>query len=48
MMRQTYEDAELHQFVTELAAETDEMRRLSAKVLPPWCRKSPQVSEVLP
>ncbi|WP_326777897.1 hypothetical protein [Streptomyces sp. NBC_01445] len=48
MMRQTYADAELHQFVTELAAETGEMRRLSAKDLPPWCRKSPQVSKVLP
>ncbi|MFD3477437.1 hypothetical protein [Streptomyces sp. NPDC058695] len=47
-MRQTYKDAELPQFITELAADTGEMRRFSAKILPPWCRKSPQVSEVLP
>ncbi|MER7197604.1 MULTISPECIES: hypothetical protein [unclassified Streptomyces] len=48
MMRQAYEDAELHQSITELAAETGEMRRFSAKILPPRCRKSPPVSEVLP
>lgn len=48
VVRQTYEDAELNQSITELAAETGEMRRFSAKILPPWCRKPPKVSEVLP
>ncbi|WP_329579398.1 hypothetical protein [Streptomyces sp. NBC_01361] len=48
MIRQAYEDAELNQSITELAGETVEMRRFSAKILPPWCRKSPKVSEVLP
>ncbi|MGW2935991.1 IS256 family transposase [Streptomyces sp. NPDC001156] len=28
--------------------ETGERRRFSSKILPPWCRKSPKVSEVLP
>jgi putative transposase len=27
---------------------TGERRRFSSKILPPWCRKSPKVSEVLP
>ncbi|WP_406111778.1 hypothetical protein OG698_44315 [Streptomyces sp. NBC_01003] len=47
-MRQAYEDAELHESIAELAAGTGERRRFSAKILPPWCRKSPKVSEVLP
>jgi putative transposase len=29
-------------------AATGERRRFSTKILPPWCRKSPKVSEVLP
>jgi len=29
-------------------AATGERMRLSSKTLPPWCRKSPNVSEVLP
>lgn len=27
---------------------TGERQRFSSKILPPWCRKSPKVSEVLP
>lgn len=27
---------------------TGERKRFSSKILPPWCRKSPKVSEVLP
>ncbi|WP_199924774.1 transposase, partial [Streptomyces sp. WM6386] len=27
---------------------TGERRRFSSKILPPWCRKSPKISEVLP
>ncbi|MFE5030111.1 hypothetical protein ACFRAO_44245 [Streptomyces sp. NPDC056656] len=48
MMRLAYEEAELHQSIAELAAGTGERRRFSAKILPPWYRKSPKVSEVLP
>ena len=29
-------------------AATGERMRFSSKILPPWCRKSPKVSEVLP
>ncbi|MFI5679988.1 IS256 family transposase [Streptomyces cellulosae] len=29
-------------------AATGERKRFSSKILPPWCRKSPKVSEVLP
>ncbi|MET7313070.1 IS256 family transposase [Streptomyces sp. NPDC005134] len=29
-------------------AETGERMRFSSKILPPWCRKSPKISEVLP
>lgn len=29
-------------------AESGERKRFSSKILPPWCRKSPKVSEVLP
>ncbi|MEU9394812.1 IS256 family transposase [Streptomyces sp. NPDC048324] len=29
-------------------AETGERQRFSSKILPPWCRKSPKISEVLP
>jgi hypothetical protein len=29
-------------------AETGERKRFSSAILPPWCRKSPKVSEVLP
>lgn len=29
-------------------AETGERKRFSSKILPPWCRKSPKISEVLP
>lgn len=28
--------------------ESGERKRFSSKILPPWCRKSPKVSEVLP
>lgn len=28
--------------------ETGEHKRFSSEILPPWCRKSPKVSEVLP
>lgn len=28
--------------------ETGERHRFSSKILPPWCRKSPKISEVLP
>lgn len=28
--------------------ETGERKRFSSKILPPWCRKSPKISEVLP
>jgi putative transposase len=28
--------------------ETGERQRFSSKILPPWCRKSPKISEVLP
>ncbi|MFE7662458.1 IS256 family transposase [Streptomyces celluloflavus] len=28
--------------------ETAERKRFSSKILPPWCRKSPKISEVLP
>ncbi|WP_030691116.1 IS256 family transposase [Streptomyces globisporus] len=28
--------------------ETRERKRFSSKILPPWCRKSPKISEVLP
>lgn len=82
-------DAEVNQYIAELAAETDgagrlavrngyhqplsvvnaprlvevkaprvndhriddatgEHKRFSSKFLPPWCRKSPKISEVLP
>ncbi|MFF7334959.1 IS256 family transposase [Streptomyces sp. NPDC008150] len=78
-------EAEVNQYIAELAAETDEQgrrlvvrngrhrprtgaievsaprvndrrvdqstgerKRFSSRVLPPWCRKSPKVSEVLP
>ncbi len=27
---------------------TGERKRFSSKILPPWCRKSPKISEVLP
>ncbi len=27
---------------------TEERKRFSSKILPPWCRKSPKISEVLP
>ncbi|GHE61044.1 IS256 family transposase [Streptomyces capitiformicae] len=29
-------------------AETGERKRFSSAILPPWCRKSPKISEVLP
>lgn len=29
-------------------AESGERRRFSSAILPPWCRKSPKISEVLP
>ncbi|MFF1308196.1 IS256 family transposase [Streptomyces sp. NPDC058307] len=29
-------------------AATGERKRFSSKILPPWCRKSPKISEVLP
>ncbi|BBJ37289.1 IS256 family transposase [Streptomyces antimycoticus] len=29
-------------------ADTGERKRFSSKILPPWCRKSPKISEVLP
>lgn len=29
-------------------AETGERKRFSSKILAPWCRKPPEVSEVLP
>lgn len=29
-------------------ADTGERRRFSSAILPPWCRRSPQISEVLP
>ncbi|MEU3220965.1 hypothetical protein [Streptomyces sp. NPDC006971] len=29
-------------------AATGERMRFSSKILPPWCRKSPEVNEVLP
>ncbi|MBP2056726.1 transposase-like protein [Streptomyces griseochromogenes] len=29
-------------------ATTDERKRFSSKILAPWCRKSPKISEVLP
>ncbi len=29
-------------------SETGERMRFSSKILPPWCRKSPKISEVLP
>lgn len=28
--------------------ETGERKRFSSKILPPWCRTSPKISEVLP
>lgn len=28
--------------------ETGERKRFSSKILAPWCRKSPKISEVLP
>lgn len=28
--------------------ETGERHRFSSRILPPWCRKSPKISEVLP
>jgi hypothetical protein len=28
--------------------ETGERRRFSSAILPPWCRKSPKINEVLP
>ena len=31
-----------------LDAETGERKRFSSAILPPWCRKSPKSSEVLP
>lgn len=31
-----------------LDAETGERKRFSSATLPPWCRKSPKISEVLP
>lgn len=29
-------------------AETGERKRFSSAILPPWARKSPKISEVLP
>ena len=29
-------------------AETGERRRFSSAILPPWCRKTPKITEVLP
>lgn len=31
-----------------VADETGERKRFSSRILPPWCRKSPRISEVLP